>query len=293
MERDDFKFQFSIFNSQSSPPARFYARRGAGGDRHHRPAGRAAPAGDRAARRRAKIDAHQDGDDATRGGDRGCPHEVGGGQYPPDGTNAADTVQFLQGRLPALPASNYPTELTTTDTSSRPTTALVFWLGGAQDASGAFHRLQRQSAESLRCQRQPHRALPTISTKALNNPRFSYVGTVTRLTGGIGAAVVWNLYQYFPPERPGPDSARRTCISRPWPGSTPAPRCTIPVTTSLQAPCPMPIRRPTATGFHVSQELPTPLSRAGRQVRAVYDRATSGRTTRPARTTTRPTDWTT
>ena len=54
-------------------------------------------------RRKAKITAIKTGDDATRGGDRASSaRTIGGGQYPPDGTNPTDTLQFLQVRLPAL-----------------------------------------------------------------------------------------------------------------------------------------------------------------------------------------------
>ncbi len=66
---------------------------------------------------------------------------VGGGRYPPDGTNSTDTLQFLRAAFPRCPASNYPLQLTqpyTTTSVFNPSTALVFWLGGAQDQNGQF-----------------------------------------------------------------------------------------------------------------------------------------------------------
>ena len=61
-----------------------------------------------------------------------------------------------EGGLPRCPPRTIPRQLEpTTGTIFNPTTALVFWLGGAQDTSGHVHRFQRQSAKPVRCQRRP------------------------------------------------------------------------------------------------------------------------------------------
>jgi len=127
--------------------------------------------------------------------------KVGGGQYPPDGTNPADTVQFLQAAFPRCPASNYPTQLTTPTTFGAtsvftPAVALVFWLGGAQDASGAFIGFSANPQNPF--DNNPNRIAPSYDFKrAPNNPRFQQAGNLT-ITGSAASAPPWTLYQYLP-----------------------------------------------------------------------------------------------
>lgn len=59
--------------------------------------------------------------------------QIGGGEYPPDGSDGDDVKRFFRRNFQRCPAANYP------DTSKlTPDTALVFWLGGTQDANGNF-----------------------------------------------------------------------------------------------------------------------------------------------------------
>src|SRR5208282_3230189 len=62
--------------------------------------------------------------------------KIGGGRYPPDGTNANDLQQFCRGAFPRVNwgsgTGQIPYPYLTPDT------ALAFWLGGGQDTSGAF-----------------------------------------------------------------------------------------------------------------------------------------------------------
>ena len=176
--------------------------------------------------------------------------KIGGGQYPPDGTNPADTMQFLQGRLPRCPAG----ELSRATSRTRrhhsvfnPATALVFWLGGAQDASGAFHRLQRQSAEPLRHQRQPHSRPPSISGMRSNTIRASQRHGRSRAGGSRRHGRRLELVPVLPAERPGRSQCAPYLYFKAVAGSTrPLP---LRFRHAAKPPCPMPIRRPAQRRF--------------------------------------------
>jgi prepilin-type N-terminal cleavage/methylation domain-containing protein len=61
--------------------------------------------------------------------------ELGGGEYPPDGTNKPDTTRYFKR---AFPRATITTDMQTTLDSLTPATALAFWLGGMSDANGNF-----------------------------------------------------------------------------------------------------------------------------------------------------------
>ena len=153
---------------------------------------------------------------------------VGGGQYPPDGTNPADTVRFLRIAFPRCPVANYPTQLTAPFTPAtsifNPATALVFWLGGAQDASGAFIGFSQNPVNPFdvmlnnQVQACPSRTsvyfdfgkAPTTppTSLATTSNRFAFANTtgynLTTSSGNAGGTVggttvVWNLYEFYPP----------------------------------------------------------------------------------------------
>jgi prepilin-type N-terminal cleavage/methylation domain-containing protein len=71
--------------------------------------------------------------------------ELGGGEYPPDGTNQADMVRFLRRAFPraafydpANPPNNIPAGAAPYPPRMCPDQALVFWLGGMQDSNNNF-----------------------------------------------------------------------------------------------------------------------------------------------------------
>ncbi len=132
-------------------------------------------------------------------------NKFGGGQYPPDGTangTVGDTVQFLKVAFPRCPASNYPTQFTTASSAFNPATALVFWLGGAQNSSGDFIGFSANTLNPFDAS--ASRLPPVFDFGNVNNPasRLQQWPTSGVLSGGgIPAAstgVVWNLYQFFP-----------------------------------------------------------------------------------------------
>jgi prepilin-type N-terminal cleavage/methylation domain-containing protein len=141
---------------------------------------------------------------------------IGAGRYPPDGTNPSDTLQFLQGAFPRCPATNYPTQLTTAYSASsvfNPATALVFWLGGAQDSTGAFIGFSANQQNPFdapvggQVQISASRLQPSFDfQKATGNTRFVQINTspLSAASGNLGGTssgttVTWNLYQYSPP----------------------------------------------------------------------------------------------
>ena len=126
--------------------------------------------------------------------------EIGGGQYPPDGTSPPDTLQFLKIAFPRCPATSYPSQLTSGSTFN-PATALVFWLGGATDNTGAFIGLSANPLNPFDAgaARLPiffdfGSSAPTVTTTT--STRFFLVGSVA---GGTSTTVLWNLYQLYPP----------------------------------------------------------------------------------------------
>ncbi len=130
--------------------------------------------------------------------------QIGGGQYPPDGTNPADTVQFLRVAFPRCPASNYPPELTTAGPAFTPATALVFWLGGAQNASGNFIGFSANPEDPF--DTGTARLATTFVFGNVNNTtsRLQQAGSLSK-AGGAG--VVWNLCQFFPQNGLAPGSS--------------------------------------------------------------------------------------
>lgn len=122
--------------------------------------------------------------------------KVGGGQYPPDGTNSQDTQRFLKAAFPRTPWGNgvaYPTNIT-------PDTALVFWLGGAQDSTGAFVGF---SANPLNPFDNSGSRIPVSFEfdRSTSTTRFVQKGTLQGPTlppTGTATSVTWNLFQYFP-----------------------------------------------------------------------------------------------
>jgi prepilin-type N-terminal cleavage/methylation domain-containing protein len=122
--------------------------------------------------------------------------KIGGGQYPPDGTYPDDTVRFLKAAFPRCPASNYPKELTN-PAKFTPDVALLFWLGGAQDANGQFigFSANPQNPFDSSASRIPN---PYDFEKANANSRFKWTNNTLTIPTGGSAAVVWKLYQYLP-----------------------------------------------------------------------------------------------
>jgi len=122
---------------------------------------------------------------------------IGGGQYPPDGTDSGEVVKFLQTAFPRCPRSNYPPEITDV-LKLRPDVSLVFWLGGAQDLSGAFIGFSANPQNPFDAS--ANRIGPFFSfQKALNNPRFIAQHHLTPPGLSGNASISWNLYQYLPP----------------------------------------------------------------------------------------------
>jgi prepilin-type N-terminal cleavage/methylation domain-containing protein len=121
----------------------------------------------------------------------------GGGLYPPDGTNAVDLQQFCKNAWPRAPWGNgvsYPTVT--------PDTALCFWLGGAQDASGNFIGFSAN-------QQNPFDASASREPVAFEFPhdttRLAKSSSSSNVTSG-NASVVWNLYYFYPPNNRKPES---------------------------------------------------------------------------------------
>ena len=200
-----FNFQFSICNFQSSRRRGFHARRGPGGDRHHRPAGRAAPAGHQRGAAKAKIArikmemtqlmaAIED----VRTEARRRPISARRNQPRPTPCNSCKAA-FP--RCPAVELSRG--QFTTADSVYNPATALVFWLGGAQDAAGDFigfsanpqnpfdASASRIAPPSISAMRQQSGFPPQQCPQVLLISRH---GSPRRRPSGV----IWNLYQFFP-----------------------------------------------------------------------------------------------
>jgi len=122
---------------------------------------------------------------------------IGGGQYPADGVESGDVEKFLQTAFPRCPRSNYPPEITSVF-KFRPDVALVFWLGGAQDPSGAFIGFSANPQNPF--DSSANRIGPFFNfQKALNNPRFISQDHLTPPGLRGNSNISWNLYQYLPP----------------------------------------------------------------------------------------------
>ena len=114
---------------------------------------------------------------------------IGVGQYPPDGTNVADSTRFLKAAFPRCP--NLPT-LGGSGSAFNPTTALVFWLGGAQDGTGQFIGFSANPQNPF--DNSPGRIGPffDFGKATATNPRFGQFNNVSAGGSSIG------LWQYFP-----------------------------------------------------------------------------------------------
>jgi prepilin-type N-terminal cleavage/methylation domain-containing protein len=125
-------------------------------------------------------------------------NSIGAGNYPPDGTNPADTVRFMKAAFKNCPASNYPTQLTATFAANSPNfgpnTALVFWLGGAQDTSGQFVGFSANPQNPF--DSSPSRLPISFDLGKVGTSQLVANGAMTG--GGIGTGFVWNLYQLVP-----------------------------------------------------------------------------------------------
>jgi prepilin-type N-terminal cleavage/methylation domain-containing protein len=137
---------------------------------------------------------------------------IGGGQYPPDGTNPADTTRFLKAAFQNCPTSNYPTQLTQAYSATSlfsPLTALVFWIGGAQDVNGEFLGFSANpqnpfdaSASRLNPGFDFGKGCPA-GTQVSANPQLVLQNpSAPALTGGgippASSGVIWNMYQLVP-----------------------------------------------------------------------------------------------
>ncbi len=136
-------------------------------------------------------------------------NSIGGGQYPPDGTNAADLQQFCTQAWPRVywvtggsaagnynvnpPKVPYPTVT--------PDTALCFWLGGAQDADGHFIGFSANPTNPFDAGQSripvafafPHDATLVVSATGA----AGYSSGLTNST--TGSQTNYNLYYYYPP----------------------------------------------------------------------------------------------
>jgi prepilin-type N-terminal cleavage/methylation domain-containing protein len=133
--------------------------------------------------------------------------KIGGGQYPPDGTNANDVQRFLKAAFPRVAWGSggvpYPTNIS-------PDTALVFWLGGAQDATGAFIGFSANPANPFdgRASRLP--VFYEFDKANPANPAGARLNYTAALAGppAPGNGVTLNLYQFYcQNDRPVSESA--------------------------------------------------------------------------------------
>jgi type II secretion system protein G len=114
---------------------------------------------------------------------------VGNGQYPPDGTNAADLQQFCRAAWPRVAWNStvkYP--------NVTPDTALCFWLGGAQDAASNPHFVGFSANPTNPFDYGQSR---TPTSLEFDRTRVNLSTTSSNLSSGSG--FFYNLYQYFPP----------------------------------------------------------------------------------------------
>jgi prepilin-type N-terminal cleavage/methylation domain-containing protein len=141
---------------------------------------------------------------------------IGGGQYPPDGSNLGDLYQFCRG---AWPRANWVVAVTNKNAvppqtpypNITPDTALCFWLGGPQDASGAFVGFSANPQDPFDQRtantNQPPSASRTPPIYEFKKDRLKSVTTSTFNTGLLNntttstnpPTLAWNLNQYYPP----------------------------------------------------------------------------------------------
>ena len=119
-------------------------------------------------------------------------NKVGGGQYPPDGTNGQDVLRFLKAAFPRAAWGNG----VTVPTNITPDTALCFWLGGAQDASGAFIGFSANPANPFDGS-QSRIPISYEFDKTTNATRFFSKGPIAG-PSNPGGNTNWALWQYFP-----------------------------------------------------------------------------------------------
>jgi prepilin-type N-terminal cleavage/methylation domain-containing protein len=132
---------------------------------------------------------------------------IGGGNYPPDHTmnpdgttTNPDLVQFCRASWPrvawqtAVGQGGYPLPKITPDT------ALCFWLGGAQDASGTFIGFSANPTDPFDQNSVSQSRVP--NTYEFKKDRLNKISSGTSPTSGLGSSintVQWFLYQYYPP----------------------------------------------------------------------------------------------
>jgi prepilin-type N-terminal cleavage/methylation domain-containing protein len=137
--------------------------------------------------------------------------ELGGGQYPPDGSNWNDTLQFMRRAFPRCPSSNYPSELQSPAVQTPyspwgPDSVLMFWLGGAQDNSGSGNTPGCTAGNFIGFSANPLNPFDNSPSRLgpffdFDKARTSKLLRKLTFTGNQLAVVnpnLWGLFQYFP-----------------------------------------------------------------------------------------------
>ncbi len=143
--------------------------------------------------------------------------ELGAGNYPPDGSNGADLLQFFTRAFPRCPSTNYPSQLFTllqtiqanpnqpppAYTVLSPDAALAFWLGGAQDATGNFVGFSANPQNPF--DNNASRLGPffdfdktRISKTPTNVATEPQLLTFTQAQLQAFTPAIWAMYQYYP-----------------------------------------------------------------------------------------------
>ena len=158
--------------------------------------------------------------------------EIGGGNYPPDGFNVTsgtasnDVQNFFKRAFPRTfwtTSTNPPAGQIPYPTNITPDTALVFWLGGAQDQPDPNGNFIGFSANPLNpfdnsASRlgpfydfdKARRLLPAIAANQKLAPNTQLAQNPT--TGNAAGTIYWGLYQYYPQN----DKAMGTTNSSPY-----------------------------------------------------------------------------
>jgi hypothetical protein len=123
---------------------------------------------------------------------------IGNGQYPPDGTIVADLQQFCKAAWPRVywvtGSANYNTSPPQVPYPKiTPDTALCFWLGGAQDASGGFVGFSANPTNPFDYGQSRTPTIFELVKTRVNKP----LSATPNLPSGGG--FFYNLYQYYPP----------------------------------------------------------------------------------------------
>jgi prepilin-type N-terminal cleavage/methylation domain-containing protein len=134
--------------------------------------------------------------------------QIGGGQYPPDGTDSNDMQRFCKAAWPRAAWGGgvaYPACAGATGASGKvgPDNALIFWLCGAQDASGAFIGFSANASNPFDASASRLPVCYEQAGRSTDTTRFNQTGA---LSGVGGTGVVWSLFQMFPPNGKDPSS---------------------------------------------------------------------------------------